>query len=176
MEVAQVDDEVLDVREAATLLGVGEDVVIEEAANGNLPARRIGGKWRFARSHLLGWLRGDAGAGDIEPPPGRRTVDGQQDLDRLLAAQPDEPPTPAEQAARDENDALGDRWEPTDRQRSAGRHECRIPQADLSGFVGGPQVFGDGLVVLASPYHLLGRGLAVASSVSTERSIIAKLP
>jgi hypothetical protein len=32
-----------------------------------------------------------------------------EDLDRLLAEAPDEPPTPAEQAARDDNDALGDR-------------------------------------------------------------------
>jgi hypothetical protein len=31
-----------------------------------------------------------------------------EDLDRLLAEAPDEPPTPAEQAAHD-NDALGDR-------------------------------------------------------------------
>jgi hypothetical protein len=42
--VARVDDdEVLDIREAATLLGVGEEVVIQEAANGNLPGRRIVG-------------------------------------------------------------------------------------------------------------------------------------
>jgi hypothetical protein len=35
--------------------------------------------------------------------------DPQEEFDRLLAEQPEEPPTPAEQAARDENDALGDR-------------------------------------------------------------------
>jgi excisionase family DNA binding protein len=105
----QVEDEVLDVREAATLLGIGEDVVAEEAANGNLPGRRIGGQWRFARAHLLEWLRGDAEQGDAELPSGRRAADGQQKLDALLASQPDEPPTPAEQAARDDNDALGDR-------------------------------------------------------------------
>jgi hypothetical protein len=58
------DDEVLDLREAATLLGLDEEVVADA---------------------------------------------GPQELDRLLAAQPDEPPTPAEQAARDDNDALGDR-------------------------------------------------------------------
>jgi hypothetical protein len=39
---------------------------------------------------------------------GRRDVD-EEDFDRLLAEQPDEPPTPAERAARDDNDALGDR-------------------------------------------------------------------
>jgi hypothetical protein len=47
--------------------------------------------------------------GDTQGPSGRPTADGPQELDRLLAAQPDEPPTPAEQAARDDNDALGDR-------------------------------------------------------------------
>jgi excisionase family DNA binding protein len=98
------DDEVLDVREAATLLGLDEDVVVREAANGNLPGRRVGGQWRFGRAHLLAWLRGDPGQGAT-----RRAAGGQQELDRLLAAQPDEPPTPAEQAARDDNDALGDR-------------------------------------------------------------------
>jgi hypothetical protein len=60
-------DEVLDVREAASLLGVDEG------------------------------------------SPGRRAPVRPEDLDRLLAEAPDEPPTPAEQAARDDNDALGDR-------------------------------------------------------------------
>jgi hypothetical protein len=50
------------------------------------------------------------GQGDAEPPPERRrAAEAQEEFDRLLAAQPDEPPTPAEQAARDDNDALGDR-------------------------------------------------------------------
>jgi excisionase family DNA binding protein len=102
-------DEVLDVREAATLLGLDEQVVVDEAAKGNLPGRRIGGQWRFGRAHLLAWLAGEAGRGNSRPPAARRAAGGQEELDRLLAAQPDEPPTPAEQAARDDNDALGDR-------------------------------------------------------------------
>ena len=40
--------------------------------------------------------------------PGRSDVDDEE-FERMLAEQPDEPPTPAEQAARDDNDALGDR-------------------------------------------------------------------
>lgn len=40
--------------------------------------------------------------------PGRPDVDDEE-FGRMLAEQPDEPPTPAEQAARDDNDALGDR-------------------------------------------------------------------
>jgi excisionase family DNA binding protein len=103
-----MDDEVLDVREAASLLGLDEQVVADEAADGNLPGRRIGGQWRFSRAHLLAWLGGRSGQDDAQRPSGRRPAD-ERDLDRLLATQPDEPPTPAEQAARDDNDALGDR-------------------------------------------------------------------
>jgi excisionase family DNA binding protein len=106
-EVAQVNDEVLDVRETAMLLGLPEEVVIDEAAKGNLPGRQIGGQWRFSHARVLAWLRADAGTDDTQArsrPPGR----GRQDVDRLLAAQPAEPPTPAEQAARDDNDALGE--------------------------------------------------------------------
>jgi excisionase family DNA binding protein len=102
------DDEVLDLREAAVLLGLDERVVADEAARGNLPGRRIGGQWRFSRAHLLAWLGGGSGQDGTEPPSGRRALD-EEEVDMLLAALPDEPPSPAEQAARDDNDALGDR-------------------------------------------------------------------
>lgn len=102
------DDEVLDLREAAILLGLDERVVADEAAHGNLPGRRIGGQWRFSRAHLLAWLGGGPGEDDTEAPSGRRALD-EEEVDMLLAALPDEPPSPAEQAARDDNDALGDR-------------------------------------------------------------------
>jgi hypothetical protein len=102
------DDEVLDLREAAILLGLDERVVADEAAHGNLPGRRIGGQWRFSRAHLLARLGGGSGEDDTEAPSGRRALD-EEEVDMLLAALPDEPPSPAEQAARDDNDALGDR-------------------------------------------------------------------
>ena len=92
------DDEVLDLREAAVLLGLDEQVVADEAARGNLPGRRIGGQWRFSRAHLLAWLGGGSGQDDTESPSGRRSLDEEE-----------EPPSPAERAARDDNDALGDR-------------------------------------------------------------------
>jgi excisionase family DNA binding protein len=101
-------DEVLDLREAAVLLGLDEQVVAAEAASGNLPGRRIGGQWRFSRAHLLAWLGGRSGQDDAQPPSGRPALDGEE-VDVLLATLPDEPPSPAEQAARDDNDALGDR-------------------------------------------------------------------
>lgn len=102
------DDEVLDLREAAVLLDLDEQEVADEAARGNLPGRRIGGQWRFSRAHLLAWLGGGSGQDDTEPPSGRRSLD-EEEVDVLLAALPDEPPSPAERAARDDNDALGDR-------------------------------------------------------------------
>jgi hypothetical protein len=68
----------------------------------------IGGQWRFSRAHLLAWLGGRSGQDDSEPPPRRPALD-EEEVDVLLATLPDEPPTPAEQAARDDNDALGDR-------------------------------------------------------------------
>ncbi len=48
--------EVLTVLEAAHLLRVGEAAVEEAAERGELPARRLGGEWRFSRTAVLAWL------------------------------------------------------------------------------------------------------------------------
>lgn len=48
--------EVLDVEEAAQLLGVSPWTVREQAKRGSLPARKVGREWRFSRQALLGWL------------------------------------------------------------------------------------------------------------------------
>ncbi len=48
--------EVLTVAEAAELLQVEEAVVLDLASRGELPGRRLGSEWRFARRALLGWL------------------------------------------------------------------------------------------------------------------------
>jgi excisionase family DNA binding protein len=50
--------EVLDTAGAADLLQVDEAAVIELAAKGELPGRRIGEQWRFSRAALLNWLAG----------------------------------------------------------------------------------------------------------------------
>jgi hypothetical protein len=102
------DDEVLDPREAAVLLGLDEQVVADEAAAATCRDAGSGGQWRFSRAHLLAWLGGGSGQDGTEPPSGRRSLD-EEEVDVLLAALPDEPPSPAERAARDDNDALGDR-------------------------------------------------------------------
>jgi excisionase family DNA binding protein len=56
--------EVITLEEAARLLRLDEQAVEESARRGDLPARRIGGDWRFSRSAVLAWLAG-------EPSPGR---------------------------------------------------------------------------------------------------------
>ncbi len=45
--------------EAAALLKVSEDELMVAAQEGQLPGRRVGEQWRFSRSALLAWLRGE---------------------------------------------------------------------------------------------------------------------
>jgi excisionase family DNA binding protein len=59
-----MDDDVLDVRGAAALLGVGKNTLYEAAGRGQIPHRKVGRQLRFSRAALLAWL------GD----PGRATV------------------------------------------------------------------------------------------------------
>src|SRR3954452_20319719 len=51
-------DDVLTPAQAAELLQVEEAEVLALAEAGELPGRRIGGEWRFARAALLSWLGG----------------------------------------------------------------------------------------------------------------------
>jgi excisionase family DNA binding protein len=53
-----MDDDVLDVRSAAALLGVGRNTLYEAAARGQVPHRRVGRLLRFSRQALLSWLAG----------------------------------------------------------------------------------------------------------------------
>ena len=50
------EPEVLTGDEAAELLQVDPEVVLELVERGELPGRRLGGEWRFARTALLSWL------------------------------------------------------------------------------------------------------------------------
>jgi excisionase family DNA binding protein len=49
-------DEVLTLEEAATLLKLPADAVRLRAEEGDLPGRRFGKEWRFARMAVLAWL------------------------------------------------------------------------------------------------------------------------
>ena len=50
--------DVLTPAQAAELLQVPEDEVVELAEAGKLPGRRIGERWRFSRPALIAWLAG----------------------------------------------------------------------------------------------------------------------
>ena len=61
VEVANTSDavdEVLTLEEIARLLKVPPDAVRSRAEQGELPGRRFGKEWRFARIAVLAWLAG----------------------------------------------------------------------------------------------------------------------
>jgi excisionase family DNA binding protein len=62
------ESDVLTLEGVAELLSVEPEVIAELAASGDLPGRRVGGAWRFARSAVLEWLA--AGAGRSMPAEG----------------------------------------------------------------------------------------------------------
>ena len=62
-------DEVLSVEQAGALLKVPAATVRREARAGRLPGRHVGKEWRFARSALIDWLRGELEA--TGQPPDR---------------------------------------------------------------------------------------------------------
>jgi hypothetical protein len=110
LEVVMVaEPEVLDLHGAAALLRVSPAAALREAREGRLPGRQIDEEWRFSRAHLLQWLGGEDGPA-VTPQPASQSGEGRagQDLEGLAARTTDEP-TPAERAALDEKDALGER-------------------------------------------------------------------
>jgi excisionase family DNA binding protein len=64
-----VQQEVLDVNQAAALLRVEPALVRTLAEQGRIPARAVGREWRFSRSALIEWLKGDEFAGLPRKPP-----------------------------------------------------------------------------------------------------------
>lgn len=61
-------DEVLTLEEVAAFLKLPEDAVRSRAEAGDLPGRRFGKDWRFARTAVLAWLAD----GDTRQGKGRR--------------------------------------------------------------------------------------------------------
>jgi excisionase family DNA binding protein len=57
--------DVLTLEEVAELLGVEPALIEQLACDGELPGRRIGDSWRFARAAVLDWL--GAGTGPATP-------------------------------------------------------------------------------------------------------------
>ncbi len=59
-EPAPAAPEVLTLEETADLLRLGEAAARAAAEAGEIPGRRIGGRWRFSRRRLLEWLEARA--------------------------------------------------------------------------------------------------------------------
>lgn len=53
--VAEPDGEILNLDEVAAYLKAGKRTVYRLAANGEIPAFKLGGTWRFRRSDLERW-------------------------------------------------------------------------------------------------------------------------
>ena len=49
-------DEVLTMKEVATLLKIGEKTAYTMAQRGDLPGFKVGGQWRFKRADLDRWI------------------------------------------------------------------------------------------------------------------------
>lgn len=50
------DDEVMRIREVATLLKIGEKTAYSLAQTGELPAFKVRGQWRFSRKDIYTWI------------------------------------------------------------------------------------------------------------------------
>jgi excisionase family DNA binding protein len=105
--VAPVLPEVLTLDEAARFLRLKPQVVAELARSNSLPARYVGGEWRFLRAALMEWLKGDrfAEAGKpAQPAPAPaplpvKELQGLRAGGPAGAAGPDAPAPPSRPAA-----------------------------------------------------------------------------
>ena len=52
----EASDEILTIDEVATYLKAGRRTVYRLAANGQIPAFKLGGTWRFRRTELDRWI------------------------------------------------------------------------------------------------------------------------
>ena len=97
------DREILNIDEAAQLLGVSVKTFNKVLHSQNLPARKIGREWKFSRQALIDWIgsgrseefyrEGEARngmnqrrvdqprTGEIKPTPSRRTTGWRLELD-----------------------------------------------------------------------------------------------
>jgi PTS system nitrogen regulatory IIA component len=58
--------EVLNSEEAARFLRMHVKTALRLARQGKIPACKVGGEWRFLRSELTEWIRGDNDSGQSQ--------------------------------------------------------------------------------------------------------------
>ena len=61
----QVMREVMDIRQAASYLGISGDTLYRYASEGFIPAFKLGNRWRFRKSLLDSWM--DEKSGVTQP-------------------------------------------------------------------------------------------------------------
>ena len=54
---AEQPDHIMTVKDVALYLKLAESTVYKLAQNGTLPARKVGGTWRFSQQQLDAWLK-----------------------------------------------------------------------------------------------------------------------
>nr|WP_249902415.1 helix-turn-helix domain-containing protein [Sphingobium sp. Ndbn-10] len=62
-------DEILTIEEVAAYLKAGRRTVYRLAANGQIPAFKLGGVWRFRRAELERWIAARIGTHEERPKP-----------------------------------------------------------------------------------------------------------
>ena len=77
--MAEMDDDLLTVQEVSVFLRKSPSTIYRLTREGRLPARKVGGTWRFSRKGLEAWLLpGSPAAGQPQPssqfPSNRQTT------------------------------------------------------------------------------------------------------
>lgn len=92
--------EILNIEEAAQLLGVSVKTFNKVLHSQDIPARKIGREWKFSRQALIDWVGagrssqyykdalGEDGVDDVELTPPPRVVDDGVRSDRTTSARP----------------------------------------------------------------------------------------
>ena len=60
MSKTESDGEILTLEEVAAFLKAGKRTVYRFAQNGEIPAFKLGGTWRFRRSELESWIEANS--------------------------------------------------------------------------------------------------------------------
>ena len=60
MSKTEPDGEILTLEEVAAFLKAGKRTVYRFAQNGEIPAFKLGGTWRFRRSELESWIEANS--------------------------------------------------------------------------------------------------------------------
>ncbi len=61
-----MDKEILDIRAAANFLGIKKRTMYKLVNEGEIPAKKIGGQWRFSKTQLISLFDRGNGSGEFD--------------------------------------------------------------------------------------------------------------